>query len=515
MNNYKVDNNKRIAKNTILLYVRMILLILVQLYTVPIVLDALGLSDYGLYNVVGGIVTLFSFIGGSLASGTQRFIAFALGKGDLKEVKKIFDITVSVYFQFGIIALIIIELIGVWFINTQMTIQEDRLYAANWVFQLSLFAFLINLISTPYNSAVIAHERMTVFAYVSVLECLLKLCIALFLPLFVGDRLILYSVLIFLLSLIVRVIYQIYCRSNFPECRNVTFSYEPGVYKELLSYSGWNMIGYIAILFRQQGINIVQNIFFSTILNAAHSIAQQINGVLTQFVHNVYVATRPQITKLYASGDISNMWKLVFLSSKFAFYLLSYLCIPILVELNTILNIWLRNVPDYTVSISFLMIISLLLETLCNPIIGVYQAANKIKKYQLYSSTIIMLNIPVSYVLLRMFPHIPLIPYTVSIFFSVLYVLSILWNAFKELDLNLFLYTRDVLLKVISVFLISFFITSGVISLISPSFIRLLLTCMLSFIITTCFIWNMGMNYTEREFTHNIIKQKLKKLTKR
>ena len=275
------------------------------------------------------------------------------------------------------------------------------------------------------------------------------------------------------------------------------------------------MIGYIAILFRQQGINIVQNIFFSTILNAAHSIAQQINGVLTQFVHNVYVATRPQITKLYASGDISNMWKLVFLSSKFAFYLLSYLCIPILVELNTILNIWLRNVPDYTVSISFLMIISLLLETLCNPIIGVYQAANKIKKYQLYSSTIIMLNIPVSYVLLRMFPHIPLIPYTVSIFFSVLYVLSILWNAFKELDLNLFLYTRDVLLKVISVFLISFFITSGVISLISPSFIRLLLTCMLSFIITTCFIWNMGMNYTEREFTHNIIKQKLKKLTKR
>lgn len=504
-------NNKRIAKNTLLLYFRMILLIFVQLYTVPIILKSLGIEDYGIYNVVGGVVTMFSFIGGSLASGSQRFLAFEIGRGDKESLKQVFDTTLSIYFILALITAILLEIGGYWFLNTQMNIPPERMYAANYVFQLSILAFLINLISIPYNAAVIAHEKMSLFAYVSILECMLKLAAAVLLQYVLFDKLIVYAVFICSIAIVIRFIYQVYCRKHFVECRHYRFVRKNYIGKELLVYSGWNMIGSIALISRQQGLNIIINLFFGPLLNAAHSIAQQINGVLTQFINNVYTATRPQITKHYASGDTKEMWNLVLRSSKLAFYLLMFISIPALLELDMILSVWLHEVPPYTVSIARLMIVSILIETLANQVIGAYQAANKIKRYQLYSSTVILLNIPISYIVLKISPFTPVIPYAISVSLSILYTFSILWNARKEIGLDLKKYLKDILLKNVIVYIISIGIVGGCIYYISPSFLRIVITTCLTIVCCSIIIWIAGLDLSEKQFIKKIIQQKILK----
>lgn len=504
-----LTNNKRIAKNTLLLYLRMIFLILVQLYTVPIILKALGVVDYGIYNVVGGVVTMFSFIGGSLASGSQRFMAFALGRNDENELEMTFKTTVTIYLFFAIISFLLLECIGIWFLNTQMNIPVERIYAANWVLQFSLFAFILNLISIPYNAAIIAHEKMSVFAYVSVVECLLKLLAAIAISTILSDRLIMYALFICIIAISVRVIYQVYCVKTFVECKNFKICWDFQVGRELLIYSGWNAVGSIALLSRQQGLNIILNLFFGPLLNAAHSIALQINGALTQFVNNVYMATRPQITKLYAANNLPEMWNLVFQSSRFAFYLLIYLTIPALLEMKTILTFWLGNVPHYTVCMSKLMIVSILVESLVNQIIAVYQASNKIRSYQLYSSTIILLNIPLSYILLKNDLEHPMLPYLISVGLSIIYVLSILLNAKKQIRLNLFEYCTNVILKVFVIFMFSIFSVAGVMMLFNPSLLRVLFTIVNTMLYSSLFIWIIGLNDSERYFIKKIIKQKI------
>ncbi|MEJ8764160.1 MATE family efflux transporter [Phocaeicola sp. HCN-40430] len=505
------ENNKRIAKNTMLLYVRMLILIGIQLYTVPIILNTLGIEDYGIYNVVGGIVTMFSFIGSSLASGSQRFIAFEIGRKNKEQLKNIFNTIITVYFVLAIIALILLEAGGYWLLNYHMKIPESRMYAANWVFQLSILSFLINLISIPYNSVVIAHEKMSVFAYISIIECIFKLIAAILLQYILFDHLITYAILICLITVIIRSIYQIYCYKRFEECQTYHFSWDSDKGKELLTYSGWNIIGTIAIISRQQGLNIIINIFFGPILNAAHSIGQQINGVITQFINNVYIATRPQITKLFANNQTAEMWNLVFRSSKLAFYLLMILSIPLLIELDKILNLWLHNVPPYSVAIGRLMILTILIETLANQIIGAYQAANKIKRYQIYSSTIILLNIPISYISLLILPSYPLTPYFISVVLSIFYTFSIIWNAKKELGMNILKYTKHVLLNVIIIYCTIVFTVWISITSFSPSIFRILLTCSITIIYSFAAIWTLGLDKTEKEFIINITLKKLHK----
>lgn len=502
------ENNKRIAKNTLLLYVRMLLLIIVQLYTVPVVLKALGVEDYGIYNVVAGVVTMFSFIGGSLASGSQRFIAFELGKKNKERLKYIFDVTISIYIILAIIAFILLEAGGYYFLNNNMNIPANRLCAANWVFQLTILAFIINLISIPYNAAVIAHEKMSIFAYVSILECFLKLITVIILQFVLFDHLIVYSLLICFITIIIRIIYQVYCRKQFDECRNFKFVFDLYKSKDLLIYSWWNMIGSVALISRQQGLNIIINLFFGPLLNAAHSIGQQINGVLSQFINNVYMATRPQMTKLYANNEIKEMWSLVFHSSKLAFYLLMVLSIPLLLELDEILIIWLYKVPPYTSTIGKLMIISILIETLANQIIGAYQAQNKIKRYQVYSSTIILLNIPISYISILYFSN-PIIPYVISVLLSVLYVCSIIWNARKELNMNIEEYVKQVILNVVVVYCFSILIVWSCIKMLEPSFLRILVTCIISLSASSLIIWLIGLDKTEKDFIIKVVKQKL------
>lgn len=486
----------------------MFFLILVQLYTVPIILRTLGIEDYGIYNVVGGIVSMFSFIGSSLASGSQRFIAFALGKGNKKDLIEVFNTTVTIYYIIGIISFLVLELLGVWFLNFKMNIPVGRLEAANWTFQLSLFTFLISLTSIPYNSAIIAHEKMSLFAYLGLLECGMKLIIAISLPLFLCDHLIVYSLFLCIVTIIIRVVYQVYCHIYFVECRKLSLCFNSLLRKKMVSYTSWNMIGSVALIFRQQGLNIVLNLFFGPLLNAAHSIAQQLNGVLTQFVNNIYIASRPQITKLYATQQIEPMWVLVKESSKMSFFLLTYLSIPAFIELDFILKLWLNDVPAYTVAITRLFIAAILIETLVNQLIGVFQAANKLKVYQICSSTILLLIIPISYTLLLIFPDNPLLPYWVSLSVSIFYVSSILCVSKIQLKLNCRDYFFQVIFKSVGVFIISFVFVYLCIRQIDTSLLRVVITVLISSIIVTICIWTLGLEKKERKLVKDVISRK-------
>ena len=370
-------------------------------------------------------------------------------------------------------------------------------------------AFVFNLLSVPYNALIIAHERMSVFAYVSVLDSLLRLLVAIVLPYILLDKLILYSALICSVTVIIRIIYQLYCYYHFPECRHYTFVWNAYKGKELLAYSAWNMIGSVALISRQQGINIVVNLFFGPLLNAAHSIGQQLNGAVSQFINNIYVATRPQITKLYAVGNTLDMWRLVFSSSKLAFYLLMLITIPALIELEVVLKLWLHEVPAYTVAIARLMIVSILVETLVNQVIGAYQAANRIRKYQLYSSTIILLNIPVAYVLLKLNIGDQLTPYWVSVILSVLYVSAILWVAKKEIGLDLKAYLTEVLIVDVRVYVLTGVIVAMSVWNIAPSCYRLFLTVALTLLISCIVIWFVGLKPSEKSIIQDIVKRKI------
>ena len=506
-----ISSNKRIAKNTLLLYVRMFILMFVQLYTVPIILKTLGAEDYGIYNVIAGIVTIFSFISGSLSSGSQRFIAFELGTGNKERLQSVFNTIIFIYLILGVIIFLLLETLGGYFLNFHMTIPPDRIYAANWVFQFAIVTFLFTLLTIPFTATVIAHEHMNFFAYLSIVECITKLGIALCLPFMTGDYLIAYSIMICILQLLILTTYIIYCYKSFSESKQIRLKLDHVLKKDLLGYSGWNMVGSIAMISRMQGINIIINLFFGPLLNAAHAIAQQINGALNQFINNIYIATRPQITKLYATHETEKMWQLIFVSSKFAYYLLMLLSIPLLIETKTLLTLWLHEVPDLTVEISRLMIITILIETLSNQIIAAYQAANRIKKYQISSSTILLCNLPLSYIALLIFPKHALLPYIISVGLSIVFTLSILWNAQRLIQFNLKQYSKKVLVKVIPVYLITLLLVYSCVNNLTPNFTRIVTTTILTIGMSTLTIGSIGINTVERNYICKFIKRKLSK----
>lgn len=391
------DNNKRIVKNTMMLYFRMLLTMGVSLFTVRVVLDTLGVVDYGLYNVVGGIVVMLSFLSGTMASASQRFFAFELGRNNLVQLKKTFSMTMTIYGIIAVVILVLAETVGLWFLNTQMTIPPERMEAASWVYQFSVFSFMMTMFTIPYNAAIIAHENMKVYAWVSIIEVSLKLAIVYVLVVFSYDKLKLYAVLMFAVTTIVTLIYRVYCIRQFEECR-YSFYWNSSLFKEIASYSGWNLFGAFAGIFNNHGSNIVLNIFFGPLVNAARGIAFQVNSAINQFVQNFMTATKPQITKYYAAGEKQQMMNLTFQSSKFSFLLLFILSMPVLLETKFIFSIWLKEIPEYVVLFTRLIIITALVDSLSYSLMTVAQATGKIKRYQVTVGGVMILNLPISYV---------------------------------------------------------------------------------------------------------------------
>ena len=397
------SSNKRIAKNTLLLYIRMFLMMGITLYTSRVVLQMLGVDDFGIYNVVGGIVVLFSFVNTAMVASTQRFLNFELGRNNVDEARKVFAASLNIYLIIVLLFILLSETIGLWFLNRYINLPPSRDYAANWVYQASIVATALNFIRMPYNAAIIAYERMSFYAYTSIIEAILKLGIVFLLYAFV-DKLQAYAWLIALVALLILLMHVFFCRHVFVICRHHTFTYDKRRYAGLISFSGWSLLGSMANMGASQGLNILLNIFFGVFVNAAMGIANQVNHAINLFVSNFQTAFNPQLIKSYASGEKERFITLILNTSKYSYFLLFLIALPCLICCNEILQLWLGEVPPHSVSFCRLLIIFSLLDAIQGPLWVSAQATGQIRNYQLMMSLIILSNLPISFCVLKLFP---------------------------------------------------------------------------------------------------------------
>lgn len=391
--------NKRIARNTMLLYVRMLFIMAVTLYTSRIVLQILGVTDFGIYNVVGGVVSIFAFLNSALGSSTQRYISYALGKGDMNDLKNIFTSSVVIHIIIALVILLLAETLGLWLFYTKLNFPEERINAAFWAFQASVLACIINVVSVPYNSLIIAHERMAAFAYISIVEVLFKLLLVFFIAILPFDKLILYAVFILFSGLIIRIIYQIYCQRQFAESR-LSRIYDWTQFKGMLSFSGWTLIGMLAWTCQTQGINILLNMFLGPVINAARAIADQVNNAVMQLINNFQLAAKPQIIKYYANNEIQQMNDLVLNICSLSSYLLILCIIPIIINIDYLLYLWLGKYPIETPVFVQIILFQSLTQAIVTPVIMITQATGEMKIPNIYGGLICLITIPMSYILL-------------------------------------------------------------------------------------------------------------------
>ncbi|MDE6791508.1 MAG: lipopolysaccharide biosynthesis protein, partial [Muribaculaceae bacterium] len=390
-------DNKRIAKNTMFLYIRMLLSIGVNFYTVRVIWQVLGVDNYGIYNVVGGIVLMFAFLQSAMIAASQRFLSFELGKGENGNFQRVFSQSLTVHVILAISVLILAETVGLWFLNTRLNIPGGRLYAANWVYQCSILSFCVAIISVPYSATIVAHEHMKAYGYFGILEVILKLLIVFALLIIPFDKLIVYSILVLSVAIIMRIINGIYCRQHFSHTR-FQYNKDTNLMKEMLSFAGWSFVGNIGLSIRDQGINILINMFFNVAINAAKGIASQISGVVYGFASNFQMAINPQITKKYAAGDTEGMMNLVFLGSRFAAFMMGIFVLPLIWGANSVLHVWLGDVAPFTAIFMQLGLLIALIDSLANPLVTALQAIGKIRKFQLVISAIMICNIPIAWV---------------------------------------------------------------------------------------------------------------------
>jgi O-antigen/teichoic acid export membrane protein len=501
------ENTKRIAKNTMMLYFRMLLTMAVSLFTVRLVLNTLGVVDYGIYNVVGGIVVMFSFLSSTMTSASQRFFAFELGRSDMVQLKRTFSLTITIYAVIAVIVMLLAETLGLWLLNNKLVIPVERMDAANWIYQFSILSFIVTIMTIPYDAAIIAHENMNVYAYMSIIEVLLKLVIVYVLVLFSFDKLKLYACLIFATTCIITFIYRTICKRKYQEC-SFKFYWDRGLFNTLMRYSGWNLFGATAGILNNQGINILLNMFFGPIVNAARAIAYQISGAVNQFVFNFTTAVNPQITKYYAAGEQQQMMSLVFQSSKLSYYLLFFLSMPVIVETNFILNLWLKETPEYVVLFTRLVVITALIDTLSNPLITAALATGNIKKYQIVVGGMLLLNLPVSYFFLKL-GFMPEVTMYVAIVISTICLFLRLQMLKGMVGLSMGDYFKKVIRAIISVSVVAYSIPVILCFQMDESFIRFIIVGFTGAIVSVTTIYFLGLSTNERQFIIQIIKSRV------
>lgn len=469
---------------------------LVSLYTSRVILNTLGVEDYGIYNVVGGVVSMLSFLNGAMAGATQRFLSFEIGKGDFTQLRKIFNATQIIHVGIAILIFILAETIGLWFIKAYLVIPPERLEAAMWVYHFSVLSFMVSIIQVPYNATIIAHERMNVYAYVSIIEVLLKLLIVFILTWIAYDKLKLYGILHFAVMFLIAAIYRIYTRKNFEESKFEVVK-DKKLYKILVSYSGWNLFGDIAAVAKGQGINIILNMSFGPVVNAARGVAMQVQGVVNSFVRNFQTAVKPQIIKSYAASKKEYMASLVIRSSKFSFYLLYILSLPIILEIDQVLKLWLKTVPDYSSIFTILVLIIVLIDSVSGPLMTAIQATGKIKVYQAIVGSLLTLILPISYILLKQ-GFSPEITLYVNIVISVIALSFRLYFVRKLLLFPIELFIKEVVLKNILIVIISFSLPLIIKKTMDPNIVRLIIICIISIMWTSIVIFFLGLDKKEK-----------------
>lgn len=495
------ENNKRIAKNTMFLYVRMLLIMGVTLYTSRIVLQVLGVEDFGIYNVVGGIVVLFSFVNNAMVTSTQRFLNYELGKKNLEATARVFSASVTIHWCIAIVTLILAETVGLWFLLNYIQYPLEREWAVILTYQFAILSTCINMIRAPYNAAIIAYEKMSFYAYISIIEAILRLLIVFLLLLANFDRLIFYSFLMFVVIGIVTLGYYVYCKSHFSTCR-YTYHWNKDLYKRLMGFSGWSMFGGVANIGASQGLNILLNMFFGVTINAAMGIANQVQSAVYSFVGNFQTAFNPQIVKSYASGNRDYFIDLIVRTSKYSYFLLFTISLPLYICCEEVLSLWLGNIPEYAVSFCRLMILFSLLDAMQGPLWVSVQATGKIRDYQILMSVMILSNLPLSYLFLKQ-GYSPEVVLTIRCLLNLLILFVRLWYLRHLYDFPVWRYGREVICRIVCVTIISY----GMISCLSMDvlpIVKILEVIFFSVIGNLFLVYILGFDNKERQL---IIKQ--------
>lgn len=507
MQQSEVENNKRIAKNTLFLYLRMLLTLIVGLYTSRVVLQVLGVNDYGIYNVVGGLIGLLAYANNLLGQGTGRFITIGLAKGDIGRLNNIFNSCLTIHFVIAVCTLLVGELIGPWFINNYMNIEAGRLSAAHWVFQLSLVCGVISFMQAPYTATIIAHEKMSIYAYMSIYDVGMKLIIVLLLQFVEFDKLKLYSLLYFVVNLTSLLIYRIYCRMNFAECKfklHLDFT----LFKEIFNYVGWNSIGTFAFMANSQGINVLLNIFFSTAINAARGIAFTVSGIINQFVQNFQMAINPQVLKYYGTDDSEKMNRLVKNNAQFSSYLVMLFALPTFWETDFLIQLWLGQIPEYVIIFIRFTLIQIFIQAIDSPIGGGIHAYGKMKLPNITTSFIYLSVIPISYIAMKLGAN-PTVTYIVIVSVYPFALACDLWILNKYSQFNVPVYLRDVVLKGLIFIFVASVIPWILTCYMHEGFFRFLLSSLSSTIILFGLIYNMGLDYAVREQLKGYIEKRI------
>jgi O-antigen/teichoic acid export membrane protein len=508
------QNTRLMAKNSAFLYIQMAIKMVIGLYTVRIILHALGAEDYGIYNVVGGFVTMFAFITGSLESASLRFFACAMGIGEYKLLNRYYNVILLIFIILAIILFLVIEFAGLWFVNYKMVVSQERLVATNWVLQFSIFAFIARILSVPASALLVAHEKMIVYASVHILDTFLILGIAFLLQIVSVDKLIIYAICMLGVSLLTSMIFIYMSHRSYQDETKLKLHWDCELSKELLSYCGWYMFGTMASVCRSQGINMLLNVFFNPVVNAARAIAYQIISAINQFINSFYQAVRPQITKLTAAEENQKMLSLVFSSSVISFLLMCLIAIPMLIEMPFILSIWLGDFPEYTVIFSRLVIITALIDTLGIPPTTSICANGDIKWFQITTGLIVLMNLPVSYFALCKFQH-PYIVFYISIVLAVITQIVRLVYMRRMFGMSFISYNKLVLLRISVISGLSVLFTYILSRIMVTSIIGHIITILISVLFIALISFYYGINVQQRMFIRNLFMEKVSTLLKR
>lgn len=482
------ENNKRIAKNSTLLYFRMFIVMCIQLYTSRVILKTLGVENFGIYNVVGGIVTMFAFLNGALGSATSRYFTFELGKGDYNRLKKVFNIAMINHVIMASIIFILAETIGLWLLNEKLIIPAERFYAAMWVYQISILTAILSLTQVPYTASIIAHEKMNIYAYMGLIDVTLKFFLAISVSDATIDKLIYYALGMFLIQLVSMITYRIYCSHNYRECRFKRYN-DKKLQREMLRYASYDLIGSASVMAQGQGLNIVLNIFTGPAVNAARAIAYQVEGAANQFSNNFLTAVNPQIIKYYAQDDIPNMMKLVKQSSIFTFALMSLIVVPLSLEMKTVLTIWLGEYPDYSVQFTILALVISMLNAFRRPRITIFHATGHIKLSNIVTGSILCLALPVGYILMRVGCS-PISVFIGTLACTIIADVSNLYILKKYIKYSVLEFITQVHFKCLLLLLVVLAFVYPIHIYMYESFIRLLVVIFATLLVASIMIWN-------------------------
>lgn len=488
---------------------------LVTLYTSRIVLEELGVDDYGVYMVVAGVVSMFGFLNGSMASSTQRYLNYELGSDDykLKRLKLVFSTSLTIHLFIGVCILVMAETIGLWFVNTKLVIPSVSKAGANIVYQCAILSFIINILRVPYNAAIIAHEKMNIYAIVSIIEAVLLLGVAFLLKIVISNKLSIYGLLVLGIQIIIALTYLIITTKKFPEC-TIKFSYTSDLLKEMSKFAGWNLFGSIAWLIRGQGMGILLNIFYGPVLNAAKGVAEQVSGAVNSLTNNFQTALNPQITKCYASGEIKSMELLSFRGIKFSSFLMWLIALPVITNVSTILSLWLKEVPSYAA----IFVVLILCDSLCsilfgNPLMASLSATGKIKKYQIIVSLVLLLILPFAYIALKD-GYPPESIFYLNIFFNLLGGITRFWFCKIQISYSWKIYFKYVLFPLFIVVILSLIIPLSYKFFLSPilklgEILTLFIQVLLSIVSVGICVWFIGLTSGEKSALSKMIVKKI------